>query len=232
VALSRDAIFSLIVGCVVFGLAVGVGAAHLGAQADPTTPANPRPDWYLIWYFALLALIPPASENYFIILFPLLAFLILFLIPLANKGERHPLKRPWSIAIVVVAALSTLVLIVLGYEASWAPVFTANNGIPSVPAQATRGLDPVQLKGAHYMQLEGCMACHRIGSVGGKRGPNLTQVGNRLTDEQLIFRIAHGGGGMPAYGQTMKPSTLSALVAFLSNPKYERTQQPLQQAAP
>lgn len=232
IALSRDATFNLLVGIVVVFLAVFVGAAALGAPADPTTPANPRPDWYLIWYFAFLALIPPASENYFIILFPLIAFLILFMIPLANAGERHYARRPWAIATVILAAAATVVMIFVGYKAPWSPVFTANNGIYAVPAQATRGLSPLQLKGAHMMQVEGCMACHSIDGVGGLRGPDLTQVGNRLTDDQLTWRILHGGGNMPAYGNTMTPSTLNALVAFLSNPKYERTEPPPGQASP
>lgn len=228
-ALSRDAIFNLLVGAIVVALAVFVGAEALGPQADPASPANPRPDWYLIWYFALLALIPPASENYFILLFPLAAFLVLFLFPLANKGERHPLRRPWAIAGVAASAFGTAVLIFAGYAAHWAPVFTANAGIPAVPAAAVQNLSPPAVRGAQLMTREGCMACHAVQGSGGHRGPDLSQVGNRLSDDELTWRILRGGGGMPAYGNVMKPKDLHDLLTFLTNPKYERTQ-PLQAA--
>lgn len=231
IGLSRDAMFNLLVGAVVVALAVFVGAQALGDKADPTLPANPRPDWYLIWYFALLALIPPASENYFIILFPALAFLILFLIPLANKGERHPSKRPWAVAAVLLSGFGTAIMIFVGYQAHWAPVFTSNNGIYSVPASATQGLSPKAIRGAHLMQVEGCMACHTINNAGGHRGPDLTHIGNNVTDDQLTWRILHGGGGMPAYGNVISSGHLNQLIAFLSNPKNERTEPPPQQAS-
>ena len=219
VAVSKDAIFNLLVGTVVVALAVFVGAAHLGARADPTAPANPRPDWYLIWYFALLALLPPASEDFFIILFPAVAFLLLFMIPLANKGERHPSRRPWAVAAVLLAAFGTAVGIYAGYESSWSPVFTANNGVPTVPSTATKNISSTALAGAHLMTREGCMSCHMINGVGGRRGPNLTYVGDRLAEDELIWRLLRGGGGMPSYGNVLKPKETNELVSFLETRK-------------
>jgi ubiquinol-cytochrome c reductase cytochrome b subunit len=219
VAVSKDAIFNLLVGTVVVALAVFVGAAHLGVRADPTAPANPRPDWYLIWYFALLALIPPAAEDYFIILFPAVAFLLLFMIPLANKGERHPARRPWAVAAVLLAAFGTAVGIYSGYESAWAPVFTANNGVPTVPATATKNISSTALRGAHLMTREGCMSCHMINGAGGRRGPDLTYVGDRLSEDELIWRLLRGGGGMPAYGNVLKPKETEELISFLGTRK-------------
>jgi ubiquinol-cytochrome c reductase cytochrome b subunit len=219
VAISKDAIMSLVGGVVVVGLAIFIGAASLGPVADPTTPANPRPDWYLIWYFALLALIPPASENYFIILFPALAFLILLLIPLANKGERSYKRRPWAVATVVLAAFLTAVLVFEGYRSPWSPVFNAKGRPYAVPQAALQGISPEARKGARLMQLEGCMACHMVRGVGGQRAPDLTYISDRVTSTQLITRILRGGGGMPAYGDTIKPSELNQLLAFLETLK-------------
>jgi quinol-cytochrome oxidoreductase complex cytochrome b subunit len=41
------------------------GAAVANKPPDPSIlNADPRPDWYLLWYFALLALIPPQLEGW------------------------------------------------------------------------------------------------------------------------------------------------------------------------
>ena len=58
-----------------------------------------------------------------------------------------------------------------------------------------------------------------MAGVGGKRGPDLTTVGDRLSSDQLTWRILTGARNMPAYGQTLKPEELSALVDFLSQRK-------------
>lgn len=219
VGVSKDAIMALLAGVVVVGLAIFAGAAQLGAVANPTLPANPRPDWYLIWYFALLALIPPASENFVIILFPAAAFLILLLMPLANKGERHYARRPWAVVSVGMAAILVSILIWLGYEAPWSPVFAnARGAIPTLPTSTINALPTAQLRqGAHLMTSMGCLACHRIDSVGGQRGPNLTSVGNTLTWNELVWRILHGGGGMPSYGDVLTPKQLNALAKYLQS---------------
>src|SRR5579883_2869555 len=80
----KDVVFALAVGAVVVLLAAVVGPPVLGARADPTiVRADPRPDWYFLWYFALLALIPPSIENVFILGFPLVVGLLV-----GGRGRR------------------------------------------------------------------------------------------------------------------------------------------------
>jgi ubiquinol-cytochrome c reductase cytochrome b subunit len=109
----KDVVFALAVGSVVLVLAIVLGPPALGAIADPTVvQADPRPDWYFIWYFALLALIPPSIEDVFIIGFPLLLGLLFVLLPfVAPAGERSPRRRPWAVAIVVVSTVSIAALV-------------------------------------------------------------------------------------------------------------------------
>ena len=67
----RDIVFAVAMIVVLLVLAWTVGAPQLAKPPDPTIlVAEPRPDWYLLWYFALLALIPARLENYVIVLGP------------------------------------------------------------------------------------------------------------------------------------------------------------------
>ena len=50
---------------------------------------------------------------------------------------------------------------------------------------------------------------------GGLRGPDLTDVATRLTENQLIRQILQGDGNMPAYGNRLKPYEVTAIVSFL-----------------
>jgi ubiquinol-cytochrome c reductase cytochrome b subunit len=51
--------------------------------------------------------------------------------------------------------------------------------------------------------------------VGGQRGPDLTRIADRTTEGQLYTRIMNGGGGMPAYGNTLTPQQANQIVSFL-----------------
>ena len=46
--------------------------------------------------------------------------------------------------------------------------------------------------------------------------PALDDVATRLTQDQLIRQVLQGGGEMPAYGRSLSPPEVTALVAFLS----------------
>jgi ubiquinol-cytochrome c reductase cytochrome b subunit len=209
----RDAIFASAVGLIVVLLAVVVGPPELGRPADPTDlDAFPRPDWYFLWYFALLALIPAGLENYVIIGAPALAGLVLIALPfVANKGERSMRRRPWAPAIVVVSLVAIGILIGVGREAAWSPELPP----PELPVQVRQGVSGDAAAGAQLFEQKACISCHSIRGTGGARGPDLTDVGKRLTGDELTWRILWGGGGMPAYNRALSPEELNALVAFL-----------------
>jgi ubiquinol-cytochrome c reductase cytochrome b subunit len=209
----KDVVFALAVGSVVLVLAVVIGPPDLGTQADPTNiNADPRPDWYFLWYFALLALIPSGIEDWFIIGFPLVLGLLFFLLPfMAPTGERSPLRRPWAIAIVGLFALSVAVLVEVGSRAPWSP----NLEVQALPASVIQGLSGTSFRGSELFAQKGCLSCHAIGGAGGARGPDLTHVGARLSRAQLTTRILNGGTNMPGYGSSLRPDELSALVDFL-----------------
>jgi ubiquinol-cytochrome c reductase cytochrome b subunit len=220
-AVFTDAVMSMALIVLIAGLAVGFGAAALGKPADPTLPANPAPDWYLIWYFGVLAMIGvqplgSAITPFLIILFPAVAFGVLFLFPLANKGERHYSRRPWAVATVLLAALSFVTLTYFGYSEPWKPFLINGTTPPPLKVSSLQHLPSQQaLRGGLLMQKQACTACHMVDGVGGRRGPNLSSIGTQLSYGQLIIRIAHGGGGMPSYGNTLTPAQINDLVSYL-----------------
>jgi ubiquinol-cytochrome c reductase cytochrome b subunit len=210
----KDVVFALAVGSIVLILAIWQGPPDLGNKADPTViQAYPRPDWYFIWYFALLALIPPNIEDAFIIGFPLVLGLLFILLPfMAPYGERSPKRRPWAVGIVALFGISVAALVNLGYAAPWSPDLSPNLALPS---SMTQGLSPAAAQGAQQFQQRGCLNCHTIAGVGGQRGPDLTHIGSQLSADELTWRILNGGRNMPAYGDTLGPQDVANLVAFL-----------------
>ena len=210
----RDAVFGSALILLVAVLAWKLGAPELGKPPDPSiVQADPKPDWYLIWYFAVLALWPYGITNLMIILAPLLAIVALIALPLvSNKGERSPSRRPWAIGIVAVTIGMVFSLTVVGMREPWLPHFDA----PPLSAATIGSTDPAVIRGAALFHSQSCILCHKIGNDGGVRGPNLTQVGARLTPDQLTWRIQNGGSSMPPYAGVLNAQQLRDLVAFLA----------------
>ena len=213
----RDTIFCT--GLIVFVVALAFfsGAPPLDKPPDPSVvAASPRPDWYLLWYFGVLALLPHGTEKYFMVFGPLLAGIILIALPfVSNRGERSPRRRPWAVVAVIMTVLMIVTLWVAGAKSPWSPNFNAPPLSASVVG-ATNG--PVML-GAELFHDKGCLNCHLIGKDGGRRGPDLTDVADRLSKNEMILKIANGAVNMPAYAGNLTPSKMDALVAFLQTRK-------------
>ncbi len=210
----RDAVFGLLMIAAVLALAIAFGPPHVGKLPDPSiVEASPRPDWYLLWYFAILALLPHGTEAWFIILAPVVIGLVLLAVPfLSNRGERHPARRPWAVLSVVLICAFVGTLWRAGERAAWSPDFTAK---PLTAAVVGAAQDAVVSRGAVLFHDRGCEYCHAISGSGGKRGPDLTRVGLRLTDDQMVLRILNGAPNMPAFAASLSPAEVTALVRFL-----------------
>ena len=213
----RDALFGSLVVAACVALAATIGAPSLVPPADPSVlQANPRPDWYLMWYFAVLALSPHQLESYIIILAPLVIFGSMLALPFFfNRGERSPERRPWAVAWLLVVSLGVLGLWREGVEAPWSPRFKAPPLPNSLPLSATLAAQHGQV----LFHDKGCEYCHTIDGVGGLRGPNLSNVANRLTRQDMIIRVLNGGHNMPAFASILHPDQVTAIVAYLQTRK-------------
>ena len=213
----RDIVFSTLVVIVVFALAVFVGPPAIEKPPDPSlVNASPRPDWYLVWYFALLAFLPHRAEDAVIILFPVMIGVALLAVPfLSNRGERVLSKRPWALGIVICVAAAIGSLTYLGFKEPWSPKFEAK---PLTREIIGADSGPIY-DGAQVFDTKGCIYCHMISGHGGKRGPELTDVGDRLNHDQMTIRIIGGGYNMPSYAGNITPEELAALTAFLESRK-------------
>jgi ubiquinol-cytochrome c reductase cytochrome b subunit len=218
-ALLKDALFSSLTVIVIVVLAAIAGPKGPGALPEPASlGANPKPDWPFWWLFALLSLSPPAAETLIILVLPVVLICALLAVPfVSNRGERAPSRRPVAVLAVILIFAVIAVLTYHGATEPWSPVMGAWSG-DAVPEQMVRDSTPLQLQGAIVLQNKQCRNCHALDNVGGRRGPDLSGVGIRLTRDQLIDQISNGtpgGGNMPAYGKQLKPAEMSALVEFL-----------------
>lgn len=213
----RDLTAGALVVLVVLVLAAVFGPAALDKPPDPTQiNAHPRPDWYFWWYFALLALLPHGLEDYVILLGPALIGVLLLLVPFAGrKGERHVRRRPWALASVVLIVSVIAALTVAGKNADWSPRFDA---VPLTAAEIGASQGPVY-EGGMLFNAKGCLYCHSIEGHGGFRGPDLTDVADRLTNRQMTLRVLNGGYNMPAFAGILSSDEMRKLQAFLASRK-------------
>ena len=115
----------------------------------------------------------------------------LLLVPfVSNRGERAPSRRPVAVLSVIVIFTVLAVLTYQGATEPWSPVMGAWSGDARAgkPCQGT--LRHLQLQGAVVFQNKQCRNCHALEGIGGRRGPDLTGVGVRLTRDQLIDQIS------------------------------------------
>jgi ubiquinol-cytochrome c reductase cytochrome b subunit len=230
-AFRKDFVFS---GLIILGLVAC--AAYFGpfgptGQPDPTVvQAVPKPDYFFLWAYAALALLPPNMETILLIIGPVLAVGFLIALPLiSGTGEKSWRRRPVAVLTVLLLIISLAAFTQLGTYAPWSPVMDAWSSAP-VPAKLLAGRSALERQGAVVLQEKQCRNCHALGGAGGLRGPALDTVATRLTGDQLIRQVLQGRGNMPAYGNNLSPAETTALVAFLKS-LHPADQRPAQDAS-
>ena len=212
----KDAVFSGFILLCVAACALYFGPFGPSGQPDPRIiQTAPRPDFFFLWLYALLSLLPPALETPVLLIGPAIALIVLLALPfVSGEGEKSWKRRPIAVLTILFTAVALGTFTNLASHAPWSPVMDAWTGAP-IPPKFLSGRTPLQIQGALVFQSKQCHNCHALGEIGGKRGPDLDAVAVRLTGDQLVRQVLQGGGNMPAYGKNLNPAETTALVAFL-----------------
>jgi quinol---cytochrome c reductase cytochrome c subunit, bacillus type len=242
-AMFHDTIMSLVVVCVIVGLAAmwkwsAWGPAHdpthkglLGPEVDPpadpgTTSFVPRPDWYFYFLFYLLRIFKwPESVFLGTVGVPTIALVLLLGLPfLDRRRERRISARPVA---MVAAVLTILSMGVLTWKGATAKEALASEVIQDVPHWVkVENLPQDAVPGAKLFATAGCTACHTYAGSGGSNlgAPDLTSIGSRNLGIQ--FQINHlecpscvnPGSPMPPF-KSLGTARLHQLAVFLEASK-------------
>ncbi|HEX7362572.1 MAG TPA: cytochrome b N-terminal domain-containing protein [Bryobacteraceae bacterium] len=215
-AIGKDLIFAAIVIIGILGCALIFGPSGPVGPPNPTViQASPTPDFYFLWIFAGLALLPDWMETFVMFGAPLIIFVVMVLLPFwSGSGEKHVRRRPIAVLVVIFCVMVFGILTYEGATTPWSPHMEAWSSNPT-PAKYLVGRTPLEMRGAAVFENKQCRNCHSLGGVGGVRGPALDTVGQRLTRPQLVRQVIQGGGNMPAFGKELSPAEVDAVVSFM-----------------
>ncbi|HET7129799.1 MAG TPA: c-type cytochrome [Gaiellaceae bacterium] len=239
-AMFHDTVMSLVVVCVITGLAIvwkystpgdhiGTDPGWLGKLYDePADPGTfnfvPRPDWYFYFLFYLLRIFKwPNSVLLGTIGLPTVLLVILIAVPFIDiRAERRLLRRPVAIVASILVVVS---MGVLTYKGATAKESLGSELVAKVPSWAkAQGFSGNQqaLGGAKLFAESGCLNCHTyLGLGGGFAGaPNLSAEGAK--HKGIQFQVEHlqnpasktPGSPMPSFAG-LGVANLKKLAAFL-----------------
>src|SRR6202166_3775998 len=230
-AVWKDMFFAAFIILAVAACALYFGPFGPTGRPDPTIiQTAPKPDYFFLWLYALLSLLPPSLETPALLIGPVVVIAGLLLLPfLSGEGEKSWKRRPIAVLTVMMIAITLGTFTHLAGYTPWSPHMSAWSGDP-VPDQFIHGTTALERQGALIFQVKQCRNCHSLGETGGQRGPSLDSVAVRLTQDQLIRQVIQGGGNMPAYGKNLSPAETTALVAFLET-LHPKGQAPARDAA-
>jgi menaquinol-cytochrome c reductase cytochrome b/c subunit len=243
-AMLHDTIMSLVVVCVIVGLAIvwkyttpgnhhTIDPGWLGriydAPADPgTINFVPRPDWYFYFLFYLLRIFKwPETVVIGTVGLPTVLLIILIAVPFIDiRAERRLSRRPVAIVASILVVLSMGVLTFKGATAKEALGSELVGHVPSWAAKEGFTGNAQALAGAKLFAVAGCLNCHTYNGDGGHNlgAPDLTAEGAK--NKGIAFQISHlkcpacvnPGSPMPSFAG-LGDSRLKQIAAFLEASK-------------
>jgi ubiquinol-cytochrome c reductase cytochrome b subunit len=215
-AVWKDLCFSALILLAVAACAFYLGPFGPSGRPDPTIiQTAPRPDFFFLWLYAVLSLLPPSMETPVLLVGPAVVLLALLALPFVfGEGEKSWRRRPIAVLSILLIAVALGSFTHLAGFTPWSPMMDAWSA-DSIPPKFLQNRSALERQGALVFQGKQCRNCHALANIGGKRGPALDDVAVRRTQNQLVRQVIQGGGNMPAYGKNLSPAETTALVAFL-----------------
>jgi menaquinol-cytochrome c reductase cytochrome b/c subunit len=198
-AMFHDTVMSLVVVCVIVGLAIiwkytSLLGTLYAAKADPgTTSFVPRPDWYFYFLFYLLRIFKwPNSVILGTVGIPTIGLVLLLAVPFVDvRRERRLTRRPVALTAAILVVLSMGVLTWKGAVAKESLGTELVGLVPSWAQKEGFANNPTAVAGAKLFAQSGCQNCHTYQGVGGgfPGAPDLTAIGSKHLG--IKFQIAH-----------------------------------------
>src|SRR6202008_4541926 len=116
-----------------------------GGQPDPTIiQTAPRPDYFFLWLYAVLSLLPPALETPALLIGPAIVLMVLLALPfVSGEGEKSWKRRPIAVLTILLTAVALGSFTNLANHAPWSPVMDASTAAP-IPEKFVNGRTPLQ----------------------------------------------------------------------------------------
>ena len=195
-------------------LTLFVGPAPLMPEANLVERTSPAEEWWYWWYSGLIALLPAAIAPAFIVLFPIVVFVVLVALPFLDRTPFRGIgNRPVWVVVVVLLVLALLYLSDLRRRSPWTG--WPDEAPPPVPAGVV--LSEEAEAGRHLFVRHGCNTCHAVAGAGREVAVDLAAVRHRMSRDELQRYILHPPDdvAMPSYEGHVSDEDLAALVAFV-----------------
>ena len=212
----KDTFAIFVAFAILFVMAVAI-RVPLEQLADPTDGSyTPRPEWYFLFLFQFLKLIPGSLEVFGSVVLPGLAVLALIMVPFLDRSRMIKVtRRTFAAGVVLLGAIG------------WTGLTLA--AVKGTPKQAEIAVDysaptdwmqlsPEEMAGVAYFRQENCISCHAIGDRGDTVGPDLTRITIHKDAAWMIQHFKRPSAMRP--GSSMPPiqlndQQLNSLAAFL-----------------
>src|SRR3982075_3320906 len=148
-AIWKDLFFAAFILLAVAACAVYFGPFGPTGVPDPTIiQTAQKPDYFFLWLYALLSLLPPSMETPALLIGPVLVIIGLLLLPfLSGEGEKSWRRRPIAVLTILLIAVSLGTLTHLSGYTPWSPQMNAWSGEP-IPARFLQHRTALERQGA------------------------------------------------------------------------------------
>jgi hypothetical protein len=166
-AVVKDMFFSGFILLSIAACALFFGPIGPTGQPDPTIiQTAPRPDYFFLWLYAVLSLLPSWAETPVLLIGPVIALIVLVALPFfSGEGEKSWKRRPIAVLTILLAAVALGTFTHLARVAPWSPVMDAWSG-DAIPAQYLKGRTRPGAAGGARLSSEAVPQLPRAGRCG------------------------------------------------------------------